>query len=595
MTRLADANPILLKEMLSILRTKLFIRFLYLSTGVLALSVLVGGSTIAAGHLAPATVGQIVFQIFFTLALVVIILVAPAHAATFITGEREGRTYESLILSGMDAWRIVRGKFLASFASLSLVLVAFSPIVGIAFLFGGISPTHVFFAFLALFGALAVSVSFGIAISARLKTTRVAILIAFSLAVPSGMIFVPSLAGMGEAAHSAWGLGMHGPFWFAEALGERFFEWDTFALVFLLPTFLVTCATWFFLAAAMAGVRPAAEDRSTAFKGWSLYALVGTLAGLAALVAVVGPSDFDEAGTAFGFCAAVLPLFFAALFANEPPLPPRIPPRKPPGALRRLYLRTFGPGAAPTARFGAMLIVVGHLAIAMVVVVVGHLAYPGASHHYRADVAIVGFALGNALVCVCVLYVGCVLRVVLRNGIASRVLTLGLLFGACLLPLLVTLVYDARSLDNADHVVPPLLQISPLMPGVLAAGIADHGHTGRVVQMLVPIVVYGLLSLIFWIVLEQRVRAIAGATEALRARRIARLEERRALRPSLAPRLSLTSSPPPESTPEAGVGDVAVDPVAPVSTAAASAPASDGAGDASGSTTTEGPSGEPEP
>ncbi|MDH5492151.1 MAG: hypothetical protein OEY14_09370, partial [Myxococcales bacterium] len=54
---LEDPNPILLKELRSIFRTKLFIRFLYLSTGMLALIVLAGGATIATGPVAPADVG----------------------------------------------------------------------------------------------------------------------------------------------------------------------------------------------------------------------------------------------------------------------------------------------------------------------------------------------------------------------------------------------------------------------------------------------------------------------------------------------------------------------------------------------------------
>ncbi|NOY93943.1 MAG: ABC transporter permease [Deltaproteobacteria bacterium] len=550
MERLMDANPILLKEMLSILRTKLFIRFLYLSTGVLAISVLAGGAAMAAGSMPPATVGQVVFQIFFTLALVVIILVAPAHAATFITSEREGRTYESLLLSGMDAWRIVRGKFLASFASLLLVLVAFAPVVGIAFLFGGISPLHVAFGFMGLLFVLAPCVAFGIALSARLRSTRVAILLALMLSAPMGMFFISSLVGLGEAARGPWGLKMHGPFWFAEALGERFFEWDTFGLVFLLPVFVVSVSVWFFLAAAMAGVRPAAEDRSTPFKVWSLYALMGTLITLFAVMGIIGPGDFDEASAAFGVAAGFLPLFFASLFANEPPLPPRIPPARPRGPLRRLYARTLGPGAAPTTRFAALLIVAAHVGIAFVVIVGGHLFYPLAVHHGRADAAILAFSIGNTAVCLCLLSFGALLRVVLRNGVAARVLAVGALFGALLLPLLITLVVDARSFEHMDRSVPLLMHISPMMPTFLAVGIAKQGGAGRVVEVLTPVIIYGLLGLLFWVLLEQRVRSITLKVEAMRAHRDELLEARRALRPSLAPPeapVDLPESAPPEA------------------------------------------------
>ena len=54
-----DPNPILVKELRSTFRTKLFIRFLYLSTGLVGIIVLSGGAGTAAGSLPPAEVGQI--------------------------------------------------------------------------------------------------------------------------------------------------------------------------------------------------------------------------------------------------------------------------------------------------------------------------------------------------------------------------------------------------------------------------------------------------------------------------------------------------------------------------------------------------------
>jgi hypothetical protein len=369
------------------------------------------------------------------------------------------------------------------------------------------------------------------------------------------MFFISSLVGLGEAARGPWGLKMHGPFWFAEALGERFFEWDTFGLVFLLPLFVVTAMVWFFLAGAMAGVRPAAADRSTPFKLWSLYALAGSLVTLFAVVGIVGPGDYDEVGVAFGISVGMLPLFFASLFGNEPPLPPRIPPARPPGPLRRLYTRSLGPGAAPTTRFAALLIVVAHVGIAFVVITGGHLFYPHAGQHARADTAIFAFAFGNTAVCLCLLSFGALLRVILRNGVAARVLALGALFGALLLPLLMTLVIGSASFEHMDLSVPALMHISPVMPTILAAGIVGRGQPERVVEVLTPVIVYGLLALLFWVVLEQRVRSIAAKVSLMRARRDELLEARRALRPSLAPADPAETEPVPVET-QAGPVDV---------------------------------------
>ena len=95
-----DPNPILLKELRSTFRTPLFIRFLYLSTGLLALIVLSGGALAASSSMSPAAVGETVFQTFFVIAFLVVGMVAPPFAATVLTGERERETYESLILTG---------------------------------------------------------------------------------------------------------------------------------------------------------------------------------------------------------------------------------------------------------------------------------------------------------------------------------------------------------------------------------------------------------------------------------------------------------------------------------------------------------------
>src|SRR5215831_414468 len=84
---LRDPNPILVKELRATLRTNLFVRFLYLSTGLLGLIVLVTGAAVASGDMTPATVGQLVFQLFFGTALLVISLVAPGYASAAITAE----------------------------------------------------------------------------------------------------------------------------------------------------------------------------------------------------------------------------------------------------------------------------------------------------------------------------------------------------------------------------------------------------------------------------------------------------------------------------------------------------------------------------
>ena len=59
-----DPNPILVKELRSIFRTKLYIRFLYLSTFAISSLVLLIGATVVDGSISPANAGRVIFQTF---------------------------------------------------------------------------------------------------------------------------------------------------------------------------------------------------------------------------------------------------------------------------------------------------------------------------------------------------------------------------------------------------------------------------------------------------------------------------------------------------------------------------------------------------
>ena len=167
-----DPNPILLKELRATLRTPLFVRFLYLCTGLVAIVVLMGSATFSGTNTAPAEVGRAIFHLFFGTLALVLVFAAPSQAASAFTLEKETKTWESLLLSGMSPTRIVLGKFFAVYGSILLVVIAVAPVIGVGFLFGGVSPLAVLVGFGWLLGALAVAVSFGIAVSVRMESTR---------------------------------------------------------------------------------------------------------------------------------------------------------------------------------------------------------------------------------------------------------------------------------------------------------------------------------------------------------------------------------------------------------------------------------------
>ena len=526
--RFEDPNPILLKELQSVFRTPLFIRFLYLSTALLALLVVSGGAMAASDSMPPAQVGQTVFQTFFTLALLIVCLFAPAYSATMLTGEREVGTYESLILTGMDPARIVWGKFLAAFSIFAVVIAAFSPVVGISFLFGGISPLYVVFGFVALLIFLAPAVALGISLSAALKSTRISVLLALLISIPSTMMGVGMLTAFGEVARRKWGLSMAGPFFFTEALAERITEWDTVGFAFLLPVYVSGMLVWFFMAGAIASVRTNAEDRSTPFKLWALIAVLGNVVAIFATSASVGPYDMDEVGLALNVMASIGMVIVALVFMNEPALPPRLVPPWP-GPLR-----LFGPGAGGSTRFALLVLLSSALLYAFAPSVARHIWYSHHSH-LEADASLAAIGVGNAVVLASTLVFGVLLRLKLGSGAAARGIVLAGLIALTIGPLLAQIILDARAMDRMDDTIPPLLRIAPIAPWLLAFGIEDEGPARRVVEVLVTLVLYGGAGVIFWGLVEAHVRRATKEEAERRDARERRAEEAAQRRISLIP------------------------------------------------------------
>ena len=518
---ISDPNPILVKELRSTFRTALYVRFLYLSTGLVALLVLSTGAAVASGELPPASVGQIVFQLFLSVTLVVLCLVAPGYASATITAEREQGTWESLELSGMSPSRIVLGKFAAAYASIALVVVALAPVVGIAFLFGGVSPLQVAVGFLSMLVALAPAIAFGVAISAHLTSTRLAIVLATVVYVPIAATATSMLGVFGEVAHREWGLGTEGPFFFTEAFATRAGEWDTWVLLGLVPLYAFGMPVWFLLAAAVSGVRPAAENRSGALKVWAVVMSVTTvLVGLLAIVVAHGAHDRGELSMVATTMFAMLLLFYALLFVNEPPLPPR------PWELARAGwpvwrrgLALFGPGAAGTLRFTTLLLFGTAAAWIVSVVGVRHGLDWRNAEHARWDGGALVLTAGAAVVAWFTVAFGSWLRMVLRHGLAARVLTGALLVALAILPFLFGLIVDPDSIGRLERHAPLSVHFSVAYPLVLAVQVSDQNVGPRDwLRILVPVVAYGLMAFGFWAVVEARVRVARRDSDLRRAR-----------------------------------------------------------------------------
>jgi ABC-type transport system involved in multi-copper enzyme maturation permease subunit len=512
---LRDPNPILLKELRATFRTALFIRFLYLLTGIVAISVLLGGAMIGEGSAAPADVGRALFQLFFGLVLFVLCLVAPSYAATAVTTERETRTYESLILSGMGAWRIVWGKFLAYYGSIVLVVVAIAPVIGVAFLFGGVSPGAVLTAFFWLLVILATAVAWGLAVSARLDSTRISIVLSTVLFVPVAMMTTGFVTALGEEARRSWGTPFDGPFWFAEAFPQRIDTWDGWGALVLLPGFVLGATIWFFLASSVAGLRHPGEDRSTPLKVWAAFVAPASVAAAAVPIAMVAPAmpATTHMGIFLSGVGGLLGVFIGLVFANEPPLPPRARTR--PTLLRRL-LSVIGPGAAGTTRFALVAAATPPLGVATLAVVARHVAAFGTPVGDEGDNALFVMGVGNAAVAGATTVLAIALRLWSRNGVVARLLAIVTLTTAVLVPVLLSLMIEPNVFDYGNR-LPPFMAISPIGPMWASVLLVDRASLQTVAPAYLGIVMYAFAAFVGWAAIELYVLRVRSREEKRRA------------------------------------------------------------------------------
>ncbi|MDN5348243.1 MAG: hypothetical protein PWP65_1807 [Clostridia bacterium] len=148
---------------------------------------------------------------FFVLTLVMLVaFIAPAIAAGSISGERERRTYDLLMVTKASPLGIVLGKWLASVAYLIFLMMAALPVFAIVFLFGGVPPATLGMALLVAtatgmgYGAL------GLLFSALLRRTQLATITSLILI----FIFIFGTLAAGVVASSVAGpppYGRYGP------------------------------------------------------------------------------------------------------------------------------------------------------------------------------------------------------------------------------------------------------------------------------------------------------------------------------------------------------------------------------------------------
>jgi ABC-type transport system involved in multi-copper enzyme maturation permease subunit len=358
----SEPNPIWIRELKQAARlARTPIVLLVFTMLMTLLMASLGG--IVSTDIAPAKTGVILFQVFFSLAYFVVTLVGPAVAANSIASEREGRTWEAVLLTGIPPGEIARGKFLAAYTAIAMYVVMLAPVGALPFLFGGITAMEVVIAFLFLFLIALLSVAFGLAISSKMASLRVAILVTLLLAFPlSSCLFMAGGMGLSYAAHQAWPEVPDGPpIWLPVAYQRAPLGLDYALFLVLLPIAAIVVPAWFLYQVTVANLTSESDDRSSGLKTWFVVSSPVLAAAAAVPAFSVGPGERLAAIVA-GLCAFLSFLTFCVfLFAGDPIGPSRrVEVHWARGRTSRLR-RFLGPGVMRSA---ALLLAVGALAIA---------------------------------------------------------------------------------------------------------------------------------------------------------------------------------------------------------------------------------------
>lgn len=288
-----DPNPIWIRELKQAVRLARTPVILCVLT-ILMTMLIAGIGGIASTESSPSKTGIILYHVYFSFAYFVVTLVGPTVAANGIAAEREGRTWEAVLLAGLEPGMIARGKFLAAYTTISLYIVMLAPVGALPFLFGGVTATETIVAFLFLFLIALMAVAFGLSMSSKMTSMRGAIAVTLLLALPFSIltfiVFGPVLS---VAAHEAWSTVPEGPpIWLPTAYSRAPFDWTYVLSLFVGPVLAIGVPSWFMYEVTIANLTSPTDDRSTGLKRWFLVCIpILAIAGFAPIVGAPSAND----------------------------------------------------------------------------------------------------------------------------------------------------------------------------------------------------------------------------------------------------------------------------------------------------------------
>ncbi len=177
-------NPVLVREMRARFRgPRAFIAltlFLAVMTVVTMVTYGIGYvSSTARPYYNQTDFGDTVFTVVVLFQGILLGLMAPAFTFGLLSGERDRGTWELLLATPLSGWRIIAGKMGAVTAFGLLLMAGVLPMLGMAFVLGGVSPGSVLLSQIAILSGAAMLAAIGLGASAIARTTSRAASLAY--------------------------------------------------------------------------------------------------------------------------------------------------------------------------------------------------------------------------------------------------------------------------------------------------------------------------------------------------------------------------------------------------------------------------------
>lgn len=133
---------------------------------------------VSPGFALSASVGHALFSGILLLETLLVLVLAPAFTAGAISSEREHQTLDLLVTTPLSTLGVVVGKLIAALAWVLVLIVASVPLMSLVFVFGSVGPDDVLRAYVLLFTLAFGMGSVGLFLSALVRRTQAATVLA---------------------------------------------------------------------------------------------------------------------------------------------------------------------------------------------------------------------------------------------------------------------------------------------------------------------------------------------------------------------------------------------------------------------------------